>query len=188
MAITYPTSLDTFTNPTSTSLLTSPDHAQQHSDINDAVEALEAKVAIGNTVLGTYTDYSASLTFTNVTVGNGTRVAYFCRVNNFVHFFGNFTLGSTSAITGNIIINLPVSMDAATAATGLSVGLTYSSDASSGILHPGDMFTAGATGSVNASLWNSAGTFVSRTAISSGNPFTWTTSDKFLWNLYYKAA
>jgi hypothetical protein len=187
MAINYPTSLDSFTNPSASSLLTSPSHAQQHSDINDAMEAVQTKLAIGNTVIGTYTAYTP-LTFTNVTVGNGTRVAYFCRVNNFVHFFGNFTLGSTSAITGNIIINLPVSMDAATAATGLSVGLTYSWDVSTGILHPGDMFTAGATGSVNASLWNAAGTFVSRTGISSGNPFTWTTGDKFFFNLYYKAA
>jgi hypothetical protein len=86
MAINYPTSLDSFTNPSASSLLTSPSHAQQHSDINDAMEAVQTKLAVGNTVIGTYTDYSASLTFTNVTVGNGTRVAYFCRVNNFVHF------------------------------------------------------------------------------------------------------
>jgi hypothetical protein len=58
MAINYPTSLDTFTNPTATDLLTSPSHAQQHADINDAMEAVQTKLAIGNTVLGTYTAYT----------------------------------------------------------------------------------------------------------------------------------
>ena len=189
MASTYPTTIDAFTNPTAASLLTSPSHAQQHSDINDAMEAVQTKLAIGNTVIGTYTNYSSSLTFAGgVTVGNGTKVAYFCRVNNFVHFYGNFTLGSTSAITGNIQIQLPVSMDAATAELGFSVGLTYSYDVSTGILYAGDMFTVGLTGTIYASLWNASGTFVSRTAISSGNPFTWTTGDKFFFNVYYKAA
>ena len=62
MASTYPTSLDSFTNPTSTSLLTSPSHAQQHSDINDAMEAVQTKLAIGNTVIGTYTSYTPTWT------------------------------------------------------------------------------------------------------------------------------
>jgi hypothetical protein len=43
----YPTSLDNFTNPTSGNNLNSPSHSQQHSDANDAIEALEAKVGIG---------------------------------------------------------------------------------------------------------------------------------------------
>jgi hypothetical protein len=55
MAINYPTSLDSFTNPSASSLLTSPSHAQQHADINDAMEAVQTKLAIGNTVIGTYT-------------------------------------------------------------------------------------------------------------------------------------
>jgi hypothetical protein len=54
MAINYPTSLDSFTNPSASSLLTSPSHAQQHADINDAMEAVQTKLAIGNTVIGTY--------------------------------------------------------------------------------------------------------------------------------------
>lgn len=47
MASSYPTSLDTFTNPTGADNLDSPDHAGQHSDANDAVESLEAKVGTG---------------------------------------------------------------------------------------------------------------------------------------------
>jgi hypothetical protein len=44
----YPTSLDSFTNPTTNDFLNSPNHVSQHSEINDAVEALEAKLGIGS--------------------------------------------------------------------------------------------------------------------------------------------
>lgn len=42
----FPTSLDSFTNPTTNDFLNSPNHVDQHSQINDAVEALEAKLGI----------------------------------------------------------------------------------------------------------------------------------------------
>lgn len=52
MAINFPDSLDNFSNPTSTSSLDAPSHSLQHSDINDAVEALQIKVGIGNSPAG----------------------------------------------------------------------------------------------------------------------------------------
>ena len=188
MAITYPTSLDAFTNPTATSLLTSPDHAQQHSDLNDAVEALEAKVAIGNTVLGTYTDYSASMAFTNVTVGNGTKTAYFARVNNFVHFYGSFILGSTSAITGGITLTLPLNIDLTNRPTFLPLGLSYALDASSGINYPGDVIAANSPSAVVLSSWITNATYAARGTTAAAVPFTWAVSDTFFWNIYYRAA
>lgn len=42
----YPTSLDSFVNPTTNDFLNSPNHVSQHSDLNDAVEALEAKLGL----------------------------------------------------------------------------------------------------------------------------------------------
>jgi hypothetical protein len=47
MATNFPTSIDTFTNPTSANTLDFPSHSQQHSDANDAIEAIETKVGIG---------------------------------------------------------------------------------------------------------------------------------------------
>lgn len=44
--INYPTSLDTFSNPSSSDTMLAVSHSEQHSDINDAVEALEAKLGI----------------------------------------------------------------------------------------------------------------------------------------------
>lgn len=55
MAINFPTSLDNFTNPASGNTLNSPSHSLQHSDLNDAVEALEAKVGIGASPAGSAT-------------------------------------------------------------------------------------------------------------------------------------
>lgn len=57
--VNFPTSLDTFTNPTSSDNLNTVavPHATQHANANDAIEALEAKVGTGastpsaNTVL-----------------------------------------------------------------------------------------------------------------------------------------
>ena len=46
MATSFPSSLDSFTNPVSSDTLSSPSHAGQHTDLNDAVAALQSKVGI----------------------------------------------------------------------------------------------------------------------------------------------
>lgn len=55
MASNYPTSLDTFTNPSANDSLNSPSHALQHANANDAIEALEAKLGIGDSTAGSAT-------------------------------------------------------------------------------------------------------------------------------------
>lgn len=57
MATNFPTGLDALTNPTGSSSLTSPDHAGQHTDANDAIEALQAKVGINGSAVTTSLDY-----------------------------------------------------------------------------------------------------------------------------------
>jgi len=57
MTTNFPTSLDSFTDPTAGSALNSPSHAGQHTDKNDAVEALEAKVGIDGSAVTTSIDY-----------------------------------------------------------------------------------------------------------------------------------
>jgi hypothetical protein len=184
MASTFPTSLDSFTNPTATSLLTSPSHAQQHSDINDAVEALEAKVAIGNTVLGTYTAYTP--TFTNITVGNGTIVGAYARVNKFVHVYGTITFGSTTTVAGQISLVLPVTISAGL--TAFPYGMTAYRDASTTAIYPGLARFNGTTNSVFITSYSETGSTVILAVPNATVPFTWTTSDIISWNLYYEAA
>jgi len=60
MATSFPTGLDALTNPTGSSALTSPDHAGQHADINDAVEALEAKVGVDGSAVTSSLDYKVT--------------------------------------------------------------------------------------------------------------------------------
>lgn len=60
MTIQFPTSLDTFTNPTATDQVAVVDHAGQHSNANDAIEALEAKVGANGSAVTTSHDYKLS--------------------------------------------------------------------------------------------------------------------------------
>lgn len=74
MAITFPTTLDALTNPTSTDLLENAvaalDHDVQHSNANDAIEALEAKVGINSSAVTTSHDYKlGEVTGTDKAVG-----------------------------------------------------------------------------------------------------------------------
>jgi hypothetical protein len=52
MASNFPTSLDNFFNPVSGDRLDNPSHSTQHSDANDAIEALETKIGIGASPAG----------------------------------------------------------------------------------------------------------------------------------------
>lgn len=55
MATSFPSSLDTLSNPESTDSLQG--HAQQHTNANDAIEALQAKVGVNNSAVSTSLDY-----------------------------------------------------------------------------------------------------------------------------------
>ena len=68
MAITFPTTIDDFTNPISSNTLNSPSHSEQHQNINDAVEALEAKVGVNGSAVTTSHDYKIAQLETNTHV------------------------------------------------------------------------------------------------------------------------
>ena len=57
MATNFPTSLDSLTNPTSSDSLNSPSHSAQHANVNDAVEALQAKVGADSSAVTSSHDY-----------------------------------------------------------------------------------------------------------------------------------
>jgi VCBS repeat-containing protein len=57
MAVNYPETLDSFINPDSNSSVANPSHAQQHSDANDAIEALQQKVGVDGSTVTTSLDY-----------------------------------------------------------------------------------------------------------------------------------
>lgn len=72
--INFPTTLDTLSNPSAGDLLenatTVLDHDQQHSNANDAIEALEAKVGANSSAVTTSHDYKlGEVTGTDKAVG-----------------------------------------------------------------------------------------------------------------------
>ena len=60
LATNFPTSLDTLTNPDGTSSLSNPSHATQHSNANDAIEALQTKVGVNGSANTSSLDYRLS--------------------------------------------------------------------------------------------------------------------------------
>jgi hypothetical protein len=107
MATNFPTSLDTFTNPNSGNTLDSPSHSVQHSDINDAVEAIETKVGIGSAPAGSATSGqvlmkgATNTTWSSITsLSNGT-------ASNFVFVSPeeNFTISATAA-SGTVALDM----------------------------------------------------------------------------------
>lgn len=62
MSIGFPTSLDTLLNPLDSTAMNAAgyEHDVQHSNLNDAVEALEAKVGINGSAVNTSLDYLVS--------------------------------------------------------------------------------------------------------------------------------
>lgn len=77
MTTNFPSGLDSFTNPTATDAMDSATvpHADQHANVNDAVEALQAKVGVDGSAVTSSLDYQVAnqgLTFIkSVTVGSG---------------------------------------------------------------------------------------------------------------------
>ena len=57
MATNFPTSLDSLTNPSGTDSMSSPSHAGQHADANDAIEALQAKVGVDGSAVTSSLDF-----------------------------------------------------------------------------------------------------------------------------------
>jgi len=60
MATNFPTSKDVLTNPTATDKVSVVNHADQHANANDAIEALETKVGIDGSAVTTTHDYKLS--------------------------------------------------------------------------------------------------------------------------------
>lgn len=135
--ITYPTSLDTLTNPSAADNLdtTGVLHDVQHSDVNDAVEALEAKVGITNSADSSSLDY-----VTKRSVGPRSTVTYAATVNidmdgyayQFITLTGDLLLGtnsgsrsSTLVKTVNVVLDPGASNRSITFATGVNL-LNYS--------------------------------------------------------------
>ena len=98
MATNFPSSLDAFTNPTSTSSMSGAlSHAGQHSDVNDAVEALQAKVGADSSAVSSSHDYKIAQLEAGATGGKILQVVSTTKTDTFSASVNN---GGNVAVTG----------------------------------------------------------------------------------------
>ena len=167
------------TSPTFTGIPAAPTATAGTSTTQLATTAF---VTTANQLLGTYTAYTTTLT--NVTVGNGVVNGSYCRVNGFVHYYGSFTLGSTSAVTGTVSFTLPVNLNSDINLRSTSGPCQYLD---------GSTRYSGQTqrlndGSLYPCVDATNGVYALGANINATVPFTWGDTDVMTWNLYYRAA
>ena len=183
MATNFPTSLDTFVNPTSSSAMNSPSHAGQHTDINDAVEAIQTKLGTGDHTVGVWQDFTP--TFTNITVGNGTLNARYCQINKFVAWTIELVFGSTTSVDGSgVTVTYPVT--ASNAYQAGNGGQVTCEDASS-TDYWGTLFRNSTT-RVGVYVGNASSTYLTFTSLAGSVPFLWATGDRLVIQDFYEAA
>jgi len=150
-------------------------------DVNGDINAT-GDLRIGGAAIGTYTDYSSSVTFGGFTKGTSTVVAKYARVGKFVHYWGYVITHSGFSMTGPLDVSLPI------AATGGI--LTTNSPCS---FYDGSTITWGTAINLGGSTMRlvthaAGGTYAFNADVASNVPFTWATGDAFYWNHYYEAA
>jgi len=73
LATNYPNSIDQLVNPNGSDTLASPSHSEQHTNANDAIEALETKVGVnGSTDPSSLTYKVSSIETTLISLDNST--------------------------------------------------------------------------------------------------------------------
>tara|TARA_R110000822_G_C14979025_1_gene458286 strand:- start:77 stop:529 length:453 start_codon:yes stop_codon:yes gene_type:complete len=111
--------------------------------------------------------------FTNFTLGNGTATASYVLVNKLCSLTLKVTLGSTSSVTGSIVVNLPL-----TAADSVLYGNNaLINDSGTGNLI--GMVYQGSTTTLNLTVQNVSITYPYRVGTSATIPMTWAVNDTF---------
>jgi len=209
LATNFPSSLDNFTNPVSGNTLDSPSHSLQHSDANDAIEAIEAKLGVGASPAGSatagqvltisaagtsawttpvvdntaWTSYTP--TWTNLTVGNGTSSFKYKQIGKNVFVIGRFQFGTTSSMGSDPQMSLPITSISYHSTIPLGVGTLQDSGTNTfgGYVRPNN------TTSVIFTYLSVSGSLISASSTPTSTlPFTWTTNDALTVNIVYEAA
>jgi hypothetical protein len=124
--------------------------------------------------------------YTNLTVGNGSSNARYKQFGKTVFLKHNFSFGSTSSISGNVTLTLPITADTNATMPITMVGLT-DADGSYSIGH------AWLNSSTTMQIWGiqstgGNGTRLAWSGLSSTFPHTWATSDQINFFFVYEAA
>lgn len=130
--------------------------------------------------VGAFTSFTP--VWTNLTVGNGTNTGRYAVVNELVFMQVDVVFGSTTSISGEVRLELPVEADAFRL-DGTGGQVWYEDD--TGTDYNGGTMRFNST-EILLRVWNSSTTYLSGTALSSTIPFTWATSDKLTVTHWYR--
>jgi len=178
MATNYPTSLDNFTNPTANDSLNLPSHSTQHANANDAIEAIEAKLGVGNAnQVGLYHIISQDFSGASSVSVNGCFTSAYSRYRILIHAHvasGSalmalyFKEGSTAKALNYYGASWQVRFDAATAAIGMnnvnyitvipSIGNTAATRSVASL----DLYRTATDGIVVGNAWNGSASGVTQ--------------------------
>ena len=121
-------------------------------------------------------------TWSGYTRGNGTTIAKYVRVNKLVYVYVEETLGSTSSVTGELILTLPLTAADAVSANGQILFRKPGT-----VANPGGYLPLTTT-TISLRIFSVSGLTVALGTTSSTAPFTWATGDKIICTVTFEAA
>ena len=144
---------------------------------NDLILTAASGEATGLKWGGAWTTWTP--TRNGITVGNGTEIARYTKMGKVVFFEYKFILGSTSAISNDPGISLPLT--AVTQVMGISNFLDLGTMYYQGQIDSSTTFAYFVVG-------NASGTYLASSYPTAGVPFTWTTGDGLNARGFYEVA
>ncbi len=145
-----------------------------------------AAMAIINSSVAAFSAWTP--TWTNLTIGNGTVTAKYKQVGKLVFCRLSIVFGTTTSISGDVRFTLPVTRAAYGGSDNItSLGQSVCYDVSAGTVFDGNV-TNYSTTTASLRVFNSAGTYLSSTPLSSIVPFTWANTDQLVCEFWYEAA
>ena len=137
--------------------------------------------------IGAWEDWVPS--FTNLTLGNGVvEYARYAQVNKLVVAQMNVTLGSTSSVTGDIRVSLPVTAAAPNGSPQVTTGVGRAFDNSTSSVYWLTPYIVSPHTEVRVYATGATSTYAFRVSTSATVPITWGTNDALQIFVTYEAA
>jgi hypothetical protein len=133
---------------------------------------------------GAWTSYTPAWSG-GMAIGNGTTSGAYARASRTIHFRLKLTLGTTSAVTGGIVVSLPVAAEATGMQLETFVGLAVDTSAAARYTI---VAAAATTSTVTLYGVSTVATVTPQSVSSATIPFTWANTDIIILSGTYESA
>ena len=123
--------------------------------------------------IGASNSFTPSIT--NLTIGNGTRTGTYVQINKTVYFQAKITFGSTTTLTANADLTLPIAATGVTTFDKINVSGNFINNSPTEIIDVNHIMIG--TTAIRLLAIVTSGTYALSADTSATVPFTWTTSD-----------